>query len=245
MSFQLALRRCRLVVDFQTFQSCFLICTILFWADLDVGLVGKHKIIESLFKHSARCETMWNFKFSKWTKAEAYNVQLRTGDDAKDGEAQHSMAISIDTRLYTLVVISSSYVKKKSKTKTTMHINTIHKTTQVLKENTEKYIILNWIFAGRTIYIILYELNSYTVYNIHTVRPFKYVEGGPDREAGPGGSMKYQSVYLNVVTVDILTYTRKSYCDGVQQDVQWGRGHRLSTVHDYSCSYMIGKGYLI
>ena len=183
MSFQLALRRCRLVVDFQTFQSCFLICTILFWADLDVGLVGKHKIIESLFKHSARCETMWNFKFSKWTKAEAYNVQLRTGDDAKDGEAQHSMAISIDTRLHTLVVISSSYVKKKSKTKTTMHINTIHKTTQVLKENTEKYIILNWIFAGRTIYIILYELNSYTVYNIHTVRPFKYVEGGPDREA--------------------------------------------------------------
>jgi hypothetical protein len=70
-------------------------------------------------------------------------VQLRTGDYAKDGEAQHSMAISIDTRLHTLVVISSSYVKKKSKTKTTMHINTIHKTTQVLKENTEKYIILN------------------------------------------------------------------------------------------------------
>ena len=39
--------------------------------------------------------------------------------------------------------------------------------------------------------------------NIHIyiyITTFKYVEGGPDCEA-PGGSMKYQLVYLNVVTV--------------------------------------------
>ena len=70
---------------------------------------------------------MWNFKFSKWTKAEAYNVQLRTGDDAKDGEAQHSTAISIDTRLYTLVVISSSHVKKHQKQKQQCIYTKLHK----------------------------------------------------------------------------------------------------------------------
>ena len=32
---------------------------------------------------------------------------------------------------------------------------------------------------------------------VDTVTTFKYVERGPDRE-GPGGSMKYQFVYLNV-----------------------------------------------
>ena len=36
------------------------------------------------------------------------------------------------------------------------------------------------------------------IYNMVTA--FKYVEGGPDREA-PGGSMKYQFVYLQVVSV--------------------------------------------
>ena len=34
---------------------------------------------------------------------------------------------------------------------------------------------------------------------IYMVTTFKYVEGGPDR-GGPGDSMKYQFVYLNVVT---------------------------------------------
>ena len=48
------------------------------------------------------------------------------------------------------------------------------------------------------IYIIIY-----TYIYIYTVTTFKYVEGGRARPRGPGGSMKYQFVYLNVVTVCI------------------------------------------
>ena len=37
-------------------------------------------------------------------------------------------------------------------------------------------------------------------YDNYAVTTYKYVEGGPDR-FGPEGRMKYQFVYLNVITV--------------------------------------------
>ena len=42
-------------------------------------------------------------------------------------------------------------------------------------------------------------LYDHPVELVHTVTTFKYVEGGPDH--GPGASIKYQFVYLNLVTV--------------------------------------------
>ena len=58
-------------------------------------------------------------------------------------------------------------------------------------------------FYGLTVAVrsVSYLSSAILVYiYIYTVTTFKYVEGGPDREA-PEVAMKYQFVYLNVVTV--------------------------------------------
>ena len=48
--------------------------------------------------------------------------------------------------------------------------------------------------------MINHQILLYMLYIYNTVTTFKYV-GGQARPRGPGGSMKYQFVFLNVVTV--------------------------------------------